>query len=153
MAIQIFANVDPHLLRRMRKEIVFEILDPYKTGQLDAELVKDLEESASVEISMALLTSGGVYKSFEEPFIKALEMLAVDMMVGRLGERQPALVGVDHVSILASTRDRLKLIRTGKMTLGESPPDPAANHGGVVLMGCAKKPIFANNGTGKWGIY
>jgi hypothetical protein len=153
MAIQIFAKVDPHLLRRMRKEIVYEILDPYKTGQLDPELVTDLEESASVEISMALLTAGGVYKTFTEPFVKSLEMLAIDMMVGRLGERQPALVGVDHVSILASTRDRLKLIRTGKMSLGEEPPDPAANHGGVVMMGCAKKPLFSNNGSGKWGIY
>jgi hypothetical protein len=153
MGLQIFARVDPHLLRRLRREIIFELLDPYKTGQLDAEAVQDLEESASVEISMALLTAGGVYQSFSEPFVKSLEQLAVDFMVGRLGERQPALVGVDHVSILAGVRERLKLIRTGKMTLGETPPDPAANHGGVVMMGPALAPIFTNDGSKKWGIF
>lgn len=153
MTLQIFARVDPHLLRRLRRELVFELLDPNKTGQLDPERVQDLEESASVEISMALLTAGGVYQSFTEPFAKSLEQLAVDFMVGRLGERQPAIVGVDHVSILSGVRERLKLIRTGKMTLGEAPPDPAVNHGATVMMGPANAPIFVNNGSKNWGIF
>lgn len=153
MAIPIFARVDPHLLRRLRREIVFEALDPQKTGQLDPEKVQDLEESASVEISMALATCGGVYPIFEAPYAKALEILAVDFMVGRLGEQQPAIVAVDHVSILSGVRKRIDMIRTGKMTLGEAPPDPAKNHGGVVLMGPAKQPIFGNNKSGGWGVF
>jgi hypothetical protein len=53
---------------------------------------------------------------------------------------------------MSGVRKRLADIRTGKMTLGESPPDPAANHGGVVSM-AGKMPVFSNNGSGKWGIF
>jgi phage gp36-like protein len=154
MAIQLFANVDPHLMRRLRRETIFELLDPMHTGQLDEGYVQDLEESASTEISMALLTSGGVYNTFAEPFAKSLELLATDMMVARLGMRYPAIIGVDHVSMMVDVRKRLDMIRTGKMTLGVAPPDPASNHGGVVLMGAMNHtPMFSNDRSGKWGVY
>ncbi len=83
--------------------------------------------------------------------------LSLDAAEMFLAKRHPSVMRTSWLQLKEALDKDLDRVRTAKRSLGQKPPDPAANHGGAVYPTPSYRtgntgPIFSG-GRGKWGIF
>lgn len=125
-------------VRDVRGKIAFEFLlealqDRSRPGMLDELMVDTHCLDVAGMIDGKLGTPNGNY---DVPFALAnlgdIGRLALDLWVAEAGKAHPAAIVVDHVQLRKDAERELDMIRKAMAGVGATPPDPAANVGGVV---------------------
>lgn len=118
---------------RVRAELLNDIADFDRDGNPDPMVLTRYFIPASQDIDSALGdTRSGVYATpFLAPFPEEVVELALDGVLWRLGMWNPTVIVIDHAALKKDVMDRLKMIRTGKFSIGGSAGAPNI-HGGAV---------------------
>lgn len=156
-----------NITARIREELLLAVLDFDRDGRVDGvtgpkgeEIIGDgplgnLCAAACTEIDEVL---GKPQGNYAVPFEaapdspSAVNEIATDLVVARIGAMAPTTIVVDHVALAREARKRYDEIRNGRRNMGQAPPDPPTNVGGELYpeLGSCKAPKF---GPGKFGIF
>lgn len=157
----LYADFDD-LYDEIREETLIRGLDFDQDGQVDVGPANKIRIGASVDIDSAITSAAGVYPMPipGPPFPFVIHEVAIWGMRWRLALKIKTLA-VHFEFYFNLCKERLALLRTGRLALdaigGQTPPI-AKNHGGALFptgpfVNGQCPPVFANNGTGKWGLF
>lgn len=120
---------EAQLTARVSETKLKQALDDDNEGDVHAAAVDQLITDAS---SYILETYYGTFESVPDVVPPALSRLALDAAVAYLGQRAPEVFRIDWERLFRWIDAQLKRLKQGESRVGETPPDPAANHGGEV---------------------
>jgi len=134
---------------RVSVRVVRQVLDDNNDGEPDDDPIDSILRDAS---SYVLEAYYGTFDEVPEEVPAALERLALDAAQAYLAIRNPEYVRYDGYRMFERIDKQLDRLVEGKRRVGETPPDPASNHGGDVLSGDPDEPEprapFFLHGTG-----
>lgn len=121
------------LERRLSPKSLKRIYDDNHTGNSDNDAVEQLLEDAEAKVNSYLAPLGLLpFAVGQVP--REVTRLDLDVAVAYAAQRHPeANIGLDWIKLMEQAEKDLCRLRDGKTMLGESPPDPAANHGGAIF--------------------
>jgi phage gp36-like protein len=123
-----------------------EALDDENAGDINPEVIDALIVDSS---SYVLETYYGVFGEVPPAVPHALTRLALDAAAAYLAQRAPEVFKQDWMALFKWIDLQLKKLKEGDTRVGETPPDPAANHGGEVTSTnqdnpCPPRFVFQN---------
>jgi phage gp36-like protein len=127
--VALFSQED--LTARVSEAKLVEALDDDNDGQVHPAAFQRLQTDAS---SYVLETYYGTFDAVpdEDAIPPALKRLALDAAQAYLGQRHPEVFRIDWEKLFRWIDAQLKRLKEGATRIGQTPPDPAANHGGEI---------------------
>jgi hypothetical protein len=147
---------------RLSEYRVAELLDDDNEGTADAGAVKPgplerLQRDSDSYVGAALADVYPNYPFAANAVPNECIRLSLDAAEMFLAKRHPTVIRMNWLELKEALDKDLDRVRTAKRSLGQRPPDPAANHGGAVYPTPGRLtgnlgPIFSG-GRGKWGFF
>jgi phage gp36-like protein len=139
---------------RLSAAIIRQIYDDDNNGTADTGPINQLIADAEGYIDAAV---DAIYPGLLpfNPVPREVKRLTLDAVEYYAARRHPEVVRRDWEKLKRVLDNDLKELRIQNRTIGEKPPDPAANQGGAMVPGVGQGlvvPIFYGS-TCKWGIY
>lgn len=107
--------------------------DRRRSGYLDVAVMNEVIRPASTKVDGALATPNGNYDvPFDLAYLGDIGRIARDFCLATAGKLRPTVFVVDHVSLQKDAQADLDRLRKALASVGQTPPDPAANVGGAV---------------------
>jgi phage gp36-like protein len=139
---------------RLSANVVRQIFDDDNDGKADDDAIDQLRDDATAWVlSWIAPMLGDVQDTnvLPTPYASELRRLALDAVVWMAAQRHPEYVRHDWERLKASNEHDLTTLRTAIRSIGEKPPDPAANVIGYVRSGDPDDPtpvskFFQNTG-------
>lgn len=118
------------LENRLSAAVVARLYDDDNDGEADDDPLEQCLADASSKLDSYLAPLGVL--PLIEPYPNEVIRLELDIAQAYAAQRFPEAVRQDWEKLMAQAEKDLDRLRMGKTMLGQRPPDPAANHGGVV---------------------
>jgi phage gp36-like protein len=139
---------------RLSRVLVQRIFDDNDDGVADNDPVTALIRDASSKVRGRL---GPVYnpETLDENTVDEVIRITLDVATAYAAQRHPEIVQYDWEALMKQSDADLKMLRLGEANLGTnaSPPEPAANHGGMVSSGNPNRPTPRRRFSDNWGDF